>query len=81
MVFQVKVKYNGYDSQEKEQTCIIYTSERSYPRSVFTDAMSQIEQYYGETLLHIAEFKILSDNNFLAINGHKDVVDEGDITV
>lgn len=81
MVFQVKVKYNGYDNQEKEQTCVIYVSEQTDSRSVFTEAMKQIEQYYGETLLHIAEFKILSGNDFLVINGHKDVADEGDITV
>lgn len=80
MVFQAKVKwYDECDGNEREETCIIYSSPDSVEKYAFSDVVTQLENYYGEDLCHISEIKILTDHNFLAINGHKDIVDEGDI--
>lgn len=80
MVFQAKIKwYDENDNIEREETCIIYSSPDSVKEYAFSDAVTQLEDYYGENLCHINEIKILSDNKFLVINGHKDIVDEGDI--
>lgn len=80
MVFQAKIKwYDDNENVEREETSIIYSSPDSMPKYAFSDVVTQLEDYYGDNLCHISEIKILSDNNFLVINGHKDIADEGDI--
>lgn len=82
MVFQAKIKwYDENDGVEREETCIIYSSPDAMKNYAFSDAVTQLENYYGEDLCHISEIKIISDNNFLIANGHDDIIDEGDITV
>ena len=80
MVFQAKIKwYDANENVKREETCIIYSSPDSIKGYAFSDVVTQLENYYGGDLWQIDEIKIISDNNFLIIDGHKDIADKGDI--
>lgn len=80
MVFQAKIKwYDECEGIERKETCIIYSSPDFVKNYIFSDVVHQLENYYGKDLCHISEIKIISDDNFIITNGHKDIIDEGNI--
>lgn len=79
MVIQAKVLwYSDFAGKDKEDTCILCIPQDV--QNCFTAAMDQIENYYGNDLTGITEIKILSDNDFLALEGDNPI-DEGLVRV
>lgn len=77
MVIQAHVtSYDEIQGKEVEETCILCVKKN---KNCFASAMQQLEDYYGKTLTGIVNIKILSDLNFLVLEGRQDPINEGNI--
>lgn len=79
MVIQAYVtSYDDTQGKDIEETCILCVKTNE---NYFTSAMRQLEDCYGKTLTGVTNIKILSDLDFLILEGRQEPIDEGLIVV